>query len=117
VISKNYFIHAICTALAVLSAPVKAELDEVEQFVWERVFMDEVKARLKDPDSVKFKELNPVYKGKSRPQGFCGLLNAKNSMGGYAGFQRFYAGYDVLGNKEVLIGKTYSDFIEKECHK
>lgn len=39
---------------------------------------------LKDPDSAKFRDLRT-----SRDLWVCGEVNAKNSMGGYVGFQRF----------------------------
>jgi len=41
-------------------------------------------ANLKDPDSAKFKGLFTA-----RDTFLCGEVNAKNSMGGYTGFQRF----------------------------
>lgn len=44
-----------------------------------------VKAILKDPDSAQFRHL-----GKS-----CGLVNARNSFGGYTGFTRFIANPDA----------------------
>lgn len=40
---------------------------------------------LKDPDSAKFRNLKT-----SRDLFLCGEVNAKNSMGGYVGFKRFY---------------------------
>lgn len=45
-----------------------------------------VKQQLKDPDSAQFKDIN----------GRCGLVNAKNSYGGYTGFKRFYISNDVV---------------------
>lgn len=49
-------------------------------------------AGLKDPDSAKFKW--PPLLDVKRAEGFynyCGMLNAKNSYGGYIGYQPFYA--------------------------
>lgn len=46
-----------------------------------------VKAGLKDPGSAQFSELRVV--GAEMQQRVCGLVNAKNSYGGYTGNQRF----------------------------
>lgn len=48
----------------------------------------------KDPESVRYRE---VYMSKSGA--LCGEVNAKNSMGGYAGFEEFY----TSGGKIVLL--------------
>jgi hypothetical protein len=45
---------------------------------------------LKDPESAKFRNLRFVkYNGRTL---VCGELNAKNSFGGYVGFESFIAG-------------------------
>lgn len=44
-----------------------------------------VRSALKDPDSARFDQVR-VY---TRHKAVCGLVNAKNSMGGYAGFAQF----------------------------
>jgi len=47
--------------------------------------INDVRERLKDPDSAKFREVH-----YNRNNGVaCGLVNAKNSMGGYVGDRRF----------------------------
>jgi hypothetical protein len=43
--------------------------------------------RLKDPDSAKFRRMS----SDTYAAFFCGEVNAKNSMGGYVGYKRFYA--------------------------
>jgi hypothetical protein len=45
---------------------------------------------LKDPSAPQFKWL-PVAASGSGPIGYCGLVNVKNSSGGYVGFRRFFA--------------------------
>ncbi|WP_162058291.1 hypothetical protein [Undibacterium sp. KW1] len=45
-----------------------------------------VRNSLKDPDSAIFRDVKYVRSTK----GVCGLVNAKNSMGGYVGFNDFY---------------------------
>ena len=44
---------------------------------------------MKDPDSAKFRNVAATTTGAF----VCGEVNAKNSMGGYAGFTRFYGDY------------------------
>ncbi len=45
---------------------------------------------LKDPYAAQFKWLLVAASG-SGPIGYCGLVNVKNSTGGYVGFRRFFA--------------------------
>ena len=45
---------------------------------------------LKDSNAAQFKWL-PVAASGSGPIGYCGLVNVKNSSGGYVGFRRFFA--------------------------
>lgn len=45
---------------------------------------DAVRAKLKDPDSARFRWL-PSASGLT----YCGFVNSKNSFGGYTGFQPF----------------------------
>jgi hypothetical protein len=64
-----------------------------------------VRAFLKDPDSAKFS--GPVLAAK-RPNGdieACGMVNAKNSYGGYAGDSPYVA---TLRNGKVIDGTTAS---------
>lgn len=61
---------------------------EAKKVAWIEKGKEAIASRLKDPNSVKFQG---VY--FSHPAGFpplvCGQVNAKNSFGGYSGFQRF----------------------------
>jgi hypothetical protein len=72
-------VRAAALILALVAAPTSAE----------RKAISLVKAELKDPDSAKFKGLRIKMDGTG-----CGWVNAKNSYGGYAGFQVFYVGKD-----------------------
>jgi hypothetical protein len=47
-----------------------------------------VKAMLKDPDSAEFSDMH--LWGDEKIGIVCGRVNAKNSFGGYIGYQRFY---------------------------
>jgi hypothetical protein len=55
--------------------------------------VDAVLNRLRDPDSAKFKDLVASVSNDGEVF-FCGRLNAKNSYGGYTGFETF------VGNRE-----------------
>ena len=49
----------------------------------------EVKENLKDPESANFKDVS-ANKGETKDSTWCrGMVNAKNSMGGYVGFKKF----------------------------
>lgn len=68
--------------------------DENRQSIWIEKGKDAVKQRLKDPESVQFRKTY-FHRGKSGVPVACGQVNAKNSMGGYTGFQRFVSGASV----------------------
>ena len=61
-------------------------------YTWYPQYQGEKRVRfaLKDPESAVFRDVKYVRKTK----GFCGLVNAKNSMGGYVGFHDFYVDAD-----------------------
>jgi hypothetical protein len=57
---------------------------------YDQFVMDGVKNSLKEPDSAKFQAIRYFEKADGS-QFACGLVNAKNSFGGYTGFQPFWA--------------------------
>ncbi|WP_156507147.1 hypothetical protein [Comamonas thiooxydans] len=59
-----------------------------------------VLAHLNDPDSAKFR--NEFVKGSWRVESstLCGEINARNAMGGYVGYKKFYS----VDGKNVNIG-------------
>ncbi|WP_320153001.1 hypothetical protein [uncultured Tolumonas sp.] len=61
-----------------------------------------VRNSLKDPDSAKFKGFY-----MSKKNAGCGLVNAKNSFGGYVGFKRF-----ISDGKTSIVEDTDSSFQE-----
>jgi len=66
-----------------------------------------ISSRLKDPDSAQFKD---VFASKSSGSPVvCGYVNAKNSFGGYSGYQRFIS----AGSIQVV----ESDMAEGEIDK
>ena len=48
-------------------------------------------AGLKDPSAAQFKWMPIVLSERDSITDYCGLVNGKNSYGGYTGFVRFYA--------------------------
>jgi hypothetical protein len=48
-------------------------------------------AGLKDPNAAQFKWMPVVLSERDGVTDYCGLVNGRNSYGGYAGFVRFYA--------------------------
>lgn len=76
--------------------------NEIKEMVWVEKGKDAVKARLKDPDSAKFREVY-FFRGKDNIPMTCGQVNSKNSFGGFSGFQHFVSG----GSAELT-------FLEKE---
>lgn len=84
----------IITAMATLvvlaffsSVSMAAELTAKEK----TTIVKAVKDQLKDPDSAKFKwvKLADRINPKHFVDSYCGLVNAKNSYGGYTGFEPF----------------------------
>jgi hypothetical protein len=80
-----------CTGLnqpteQVLAAP-KRDLTPLEKTSLTRVLAQS----LKDPDAAKFKWMPVVLAERDGITDYCGLVNGKNSYGGYTGFVRFYA--------------------------
>lgn len=84
-------ILAVLGAMALLVPAARAEeLTEAQR----RAVADAVRETLKDPDSANFKWLAvPATEIETDVGGvfYCGLVNAKNSYGGYVGFQPYAA--------------------------
>jgi len=64
-------------------------------------------AKLKDPDSAKFGRISAVKSGTIVE--VCGMLNAKNSYGGYTGTKPFYGAWDLSQGIYVPIAVGGSD--------
>jgi hypothetical protein len=63
--------------------------DSGKQLAWNEVGQNALKNKLKDPESATFRNVE-FYSGGSVPV-TCGEVNARNSFGGYSGFERFIA--------------------------
>lgn len=108
--------------LILIGAPVGAqsEQDAITIGQEERFAIEaEVKRSLKDPASANFRWLPSA----AQDGAYCGLVNAKNSYGGYTGFQPYFAhiarmsyGLSVTILK-IGSGGSASASIEKVCRK
>jgi hypothetical protein len=70
----------------VIAAP-RRELTPVEKLS----FVPVLAAGLKDPSAAQFKWMPVILTERDGITDYCGLVNGKNSYGGYTGFVRFYA--------------------------
>jgi hypothetical protein len=69
------------------AAAPKRELTAPERTALSRVLAES----LKDPDAAKFKWMPVVLAERDGVSDYCGLVNGKNSYGGYTGYVHFYA--------------------------
>jgi len=84
--------------------PVKAQSnynDRSKQYSWNTLNQKLIAARMKDPDSVKFKDV--FFSDKFGAPATCGSVNAKNIFGAYSGFERF-----------IGLGSTMGPFLESD---
>ncbi len=72
--------------VTVMPAP-KRELSAAEKLFFAPV----LSAGLKDPSAAQFKWMPVILAERDGITDYCGLVNGKNSYGGYTGFVRFYA--------------------------
>lgn len=105
------------TAAATDPAPSWAE--------YRRIAETAVSARLLDPESARFRWITGIMRGQLKPllsarvTGYwaCGAVNAKNSLGGYTGFETFLIAIDdgrVLSlNKDGRPGGLFTDACNK----
>lgn len=68
--------------------------DKGKQAAWIEKGEDAIKAKLRDPDSAKFRSVE-FHAGGGVPIA-CGEVNGNNGFGGKAGFERFVAASDTI---------------------
>jgi len=82
---------AACSGLnqptAQVTAAPKRQLTSAERLALAPIFS----AGLKDPSAAQFRWMPVVLTERDGITDYCGLVNGKNSYGGYGGFVRFYA--------------------------
>jgi len=89
--------------------------DPTQQQLWIANTQRAVKAQMKDPGSVRFRNTQfKAYQG--RVPVVCGEINAKNGFGGHTGYQRFIASGETFGPflEEMMpageFAKSWSEF-------
>ena len=77
-----------------------------------------IRKRLKDPGSAQFGVMKAAVTPANRVL-FCGLINAKNSFGGYIGERPFLYEVNLNGTADFLIAKDESSIIRlyKTCER
>jgi len=89
---------------------------ETREFVWMERGKDAAKAKLKDPDSAKFRNVY-FHQGKSGVPLTCGEVNSRNSFGGYGGFQKFISAgsADLTFLQEQMDASEFAKAWNKMC--
>lgn len=101
------------------AAPVGASRDSNgkypagKQYAWIGASKEAIKAQLKDAESAKFKDVR-FYSGGGIPV-TCGQVNAKNSFGGYGGFERFIAAGETMAVLESQSSDGIGPVWDKFC--
>lgn len=60
---------------------------------------------LKDPDAAQFRWLPAIKQLRDGEVGYCGLVNGKNSYGGYTGYKKFFAKIEQNSKGEYVRGR------------
>ena len=123
------FLLAVCFSTAVAAKKEQPPIDPGRQpdlIAAQATAETTIKSSLYDPSSAEFQwpfawaggYWKPVLQGKRVGWWTCGLVNAKNRMGGYVGFQNFAVVFfnDSLIHYEVGTGREY-DFTNLGCGK
>ncbi len=86
-----------------MNAPTR-RLGQDEQAALTKVFAPS----FKDPDAARFKWMPVILAERGGITDYCGLVNGKNSYGGYIGYGRFYAQLRKDANGKFASGELRS---------
>lgn len=89
-------VPVIMLGVAVLSGCGGTEVQDTSEVAAAKTA---IQGLLTDPNSAQFRAVE-MHTSKAEPVSVCGEVNAKNRMGGYNGFQKFYY---VIATKEAAI--------------
>nr|WP_298931167.1 zinc ribbon domain-containing protein [uncultured Erythrobacter sp.] len=79
---------------------------------------DGVRSRLKDPESADFRNVGYYSGGSEGASAVCGEVNAKNSFGGFTGFERFVAlGEDIAFLESDVEASEFAKVWKSVCVK
>ena len=88
----------------------EVQTSEIDEYSFIEKSKINVRSRLKDPKSAEFKNVYFYNSNEIHPVA-CGMVNSKNSYGGYSGYQRFIS---VITNSTVIFEKDMSSAAEFE---
>lgn len=97
--ARIFLLSVAALASALQAAPLKQNSAKAAKKQEDTRITDakeRVRQTLSDPDSANFREIFLTEAGT-----VCGELNAKNKMGGYAGFRRFIVAGDKIRTEDV----------------
>lgn len=113
--------HTVLLALSMFGAPLRADpvpmqnIDEDFRLTVERA----VSERFVDPWSTQFGRLSANLDLAKGTIITCGMVNAKNNMGGYVGFKPFFAIWSFGNGMEYVATADESgeDFVREKCER
>ena len=102
---------------ATIADQVLADPDKL--MTLQRMGREQLGAILKDPDSAKYQDVVAVSPPRSKGSvAFCGLVNAKSSLGGYTGYTRFISvpgvGAWLRNSRAVRFKEVWGDFCQDQ---
>lgn len=88
---------------------------KTKEFLWVEKGKDAVKEKLKDSNSVEFRNVY-FHRGADNIPMTCGEVNSKNSLGGYTGYQKFVSAgrpdLTFLQEQVADFGTTWNKFCQ-----
>ena len=84
----------ICASPFVQARTPYNQSTDHKEIGWMDLGMDQIRDRLKDPESADFTDV--FFSRSGGIAAACGYVNAKNSFGGYIGKQRFFTAGDSV---------------------
>lgn len=86
--------RSLVLSLLFLAASGVANAGEPPEAQFAQAAKKLLEARLRDPGSVQYRNLGVYRPLEAQGRSLCGEFNAKNSLGGYVGFKRFWVDRD-----------------------
>lgn len=83
---------------------VQRQAAKQKQFIFVEDAKRRIAARLKDPDSAKFTAMNLHTNRQTGKRTLCGMVNAKNSYGGYVGATGFHVTEEAVKRPIHMVG-------------
>jgi hypothetical protein len=108
---------AACVSVNTVEVRTVPSNDQRVVLLTQRLVADQ----MRDPESTRFRGEAQVYETSAGDHIVCGMVNARNAMGGYVGYRQFYArirngalaAFNVPGEGQDYV----SNYIAQECAK